>query len=294
VKILFIHGIKNEENSEENIKKTWSKALKESLVNVGVNLAGTDNFEAAFYGDVLFDELNSWDNENSATPMSTDSPDEDYADDDVAALYLEIQKKYEITDDTVRLYLDAVDDAQSATRMAKGVHKKWLKAIARALEDLFADKGKGLAKYLIPQAATYLHKPGVKEKVDALVQEQVFDSIVDGEEVIVISHSLGTVVAYDLLRQLRHKVKVKKFFTFGSPLSIEVVKERLGSPLICLANVEKWINVADDEDFVALEPKLDGDTFGCNQIENILVDNGDEDAHSIETYLSHEVVARAF
>lgn len=95
------------------------------------------------------------------------------------------------------------------------------------------------------------------------------------------------------MRRLRHQVKVKLLLTAGSPLGIEVVKRRLGPPLICLPNVDKWLNISDSEDFVALETKLTGETFGCDRIVNVdQLDNGNEDAHDILKYLAHEVVAK--
>jgi hypothetical protein len=169
-----------------------------------------------------------------------------------------------------------------------------LKAIARALEKVLPSKGKTVARAFISQAAAYLHKPSLKEKIDDLVMTQIIDGLPKDEKVVIISHSLGTIVAYDLMRRLRHQVKVKLLLTAGSPLGIEIVKRRLGGPpLICLPNVERWVNVSDSEDFVALETRLTGKTFGCDKITNIdQLDNGDEDAHDILKYLAHEVVAK--
>lgn len=178
--------------------------------------------------------------------------------------------------------------------MAKGVHKRWLKAIVRALESVLPTKGKYVARAFLGQAAAYLQKPGLKEKIDDLVKQQLFDDLGDGEEVIVISHSLGTVVAYALLRRLRRCVKAKLLLTAGSPLGIQIVQNRLGPPLICLPNVAKWVNASDPEDFVALRPKLTQENFGCGDIENFVeLDNGRKDAHDILQYLKHGEVSRA-
>ena len=73
------------------------------------------------------------------------------------------------------------------------------------------------------QAAAYLHKPGLKEKIDDLVKDQIFDRLPKDENVVIISHSLGTVIAYSLLLRLRHQVHVKLLLTAGSPLGIEIV-----------------------------------------------------------------------
>jgi len=292
--VLLIHGINNQNNSKENIEKTWSDALRSGAATAGLTIPDDVKFIAAFYGDVLFEETESWNkNKPASSPMSVESPDEDYANDEVAALYLEFQKKYGISDEQISQELDDQDNFQAQKRMAKGIHKSWLKAIARALEKVLPSKGKRVARAFISQAAAYLHKPGLKEKIDDLVMTQIIDELPKDEKVVIISHSLGTIVSYDLMRRLRRQVKVKLLLTAGSPLGIEIVKQRLGPPLICLPNVNKWVNVSDNEDFVALETRLTGETFGCDKITNIdQLDNGDEDAHDILKYLAHDVVAK--
>jgi hypothetical protein len=292
--ILLVHGINNQDNSKENIEETWSDALRHGAVAAGLAIPDDVKFIAAFYGDILFKETESWNkNKPASRPMSAESPDEDYANDDVAALYLEFQKKYNISDEQVSQELDEEDDLQNRKRMAKGIHKKWLKAIARALENVLPSKGKKVASIFIRQAAAYLHKPGLKEKIDDLVKEQILDGLSKDENVVIISHSLGTIVAYALLLRLRHQVHVKLLLTAGSPLGIEIVKRRLGPPLICLPNVDKWVNASDCEDFVAFKPRLTSATFGCDKITNIdQIDNGDEDAHDMLKYLGHSLVAK--
>lgn len=292
--VLLIHGINNQGNSKKNIEKTWSDALKRGAAQAGLTTPNDVKCIAAFYGDLLFEETESWNkNKPASSPMSIESPDEDYANDEVAALYLEFQQKYDISDEQVSQELDTGDNFQAQKRMAKGIHKSWLKAIARVLEKILPSKGKRVASVFLSQAAAYLYKPGLKEKIDDLVMMQIINGLSKNEKVVIISHSLGTVVAYDLMRRLRHQVKVKLLLTAGSPLGIEIVKRRLGPPLICLPNIDKWINVSDSEDFVALQTKLTSTTFGCDKIENIdRLDNGNEDAHDILRYLAHDVVAK--
>ncbi len=292
--IILIHGINNQNNSKENIEATWSDALRSGAATAGLTLPDDVKWIAVFYGDVLFQEAESWKkNKPASTPMSVESPDDDYANDEVAALYLEFQQKYGISDEQISQELDDQDKFQAQKRMAKGIHKSWLKAIARALEKVLPSKGRRLARIFLSQAAAYLHKPSLKEIIDDLVTAQIIDELPRDDKVVIISHSLGTIVAYDLMRRLRHQVKAKLLLTAGSPLGIEIVKRRLGPPLICLPNVDKWVNISDSEDFVAFEARLTGKTFGCDKIINIdQLDNGVEDAHDILKYLAHGVVAK--
>lgn len=174
--ILLIHGINNQDNSKENIEKMWIDALRNGANTAGLTIPDDVQFIAAFYGDLLFEQTESWNNNKPASsPMSVESPDEDYANDEVAALYLEFQNKYGISYEQVSQGLDEKDNLQAQKRMAKGIHKSWLKAIARALEMVLPSKGKRVARAFISQAAAYLHKPGLKEKIDDLVMTQIID-----------------------------------------------------------------------------------------------------------------------
>jgi len=294
-KVLLIHGINNETNSAKNIEATWVKALEAGVTACGKAMPPGLTFKAAFYGDILFAETNSWgDAQDSTTTMGANSPDQDFADPDLAALYREFQEKYNITDETVIDHLDDGDTPAMVNAMAKGIHKQWLKAIARALEAVLPTRGKFIAQIFLKQASAYLRKPNLKEKIDNLVFDQVFSELAEGERFLVISHSLGTIVAYDLLRKKRN-LAAKLLVTAGSPLGIEIVKKRLGPPLICLRNADAWVNVSDPNDFVALKPELTAQNFGCGKINNIVgLNNGEEDAHSIEKYLAHKEVAQAF
>ncbi len=291
---IFIHGINNQNNSKENIEKTWSDALKKNSESSGVRMPDNMKFIAAYYGDVLNEETLSWRSNNTTSiPMSIDSPDEDFANEGVAELYLEFQKKYGFTDKQISDELNSEDNPTAKKRMAKGIHKRWLKAIARVLENILPAKGKKVVEQFLTQAAAYLHKPGLKEKIDDVVLEQIKEHLTVKDNVVIISHSLGTIIAYELLRRLRHEVQVDLLITAGSPLGIELVKRRLGPPLICLPNVKKWVNVSDKEDFVALKTILNGDNFGCDQINNNnQLDNGSEDAHDILKYLSHGFITQ--
>ena len=60
------------------------------------------------------------------------------------------------------------------------------------------------------------------------------EALCDGDDIMLVSHSLGTMISYDVLwkfsyygenRALRqHEIKVNRFVTLGSPLGDETVK----------------------------------------------------------------------
>ena len=157
-----------------------------------------------------------------------------------------------------------------------------LVGIVRAFEALSPLKG-ALVLQVVKQAYTYLAKEGAGAAVDNLVRPKL-----DGQRMVIVSHSLGTVVAFKLLREMAaagRNVEVPLLITMGSPLGIDAVKAKLGPPRKKPAFVKKWVNFYDPADFVALGKALDRSTFAAD-IENVGdVDNTTDNAHGIAGYL---------
>ena len=78
----------------------------------------------------------------------------------------------------------------------------------------------------------------------------------EGRPVIVVAHSLGSVVAYDYLSTRRDSGLVQTLITVGSPLGSPDLRHLLigggdGDTVATLASVEHWINVRNDGDPLA-------------------------------------------
>lgn len=294
-RLIFIHGINNESRTREDITKLWCGALRQSIGSRADPWWNEVEVRTAYYAKTLARETADWDEmEAAGTRMSVDSPNADYAEDDVAALYLALQRAYGIGDDRVAQELNPGDELAAATRMAAGIHKKWLKAIALTLEKVIPSVADGLARKFLAQAATYLNKPGVFDQINEMVNEQVFGDLDPLDRTVVIGHSLGTIVSYVLLRGMIGDNKLPVFVTLGSPLGIDIVRNRVGHPRMTPPVAARWVNGADPEDFVALRPSLDKNSFGPAEIVNYpKLENGHEDAHSIQRYLAHSEIAEA-
>ena len=106
-----------------------------------------------------------------------------------------------------------------------------------------------------------------------------------------MAHSLGTVVAYNILRNDPRSLQMRKLVTVGSPLAIRAVRRSL-VPLKS-PKADAWFNAFDPRDIVALNP-LDAANFPVvPEIENKGdVDNFTDNRHGIGGYLSDPVVAR--
>jgi subtilisin family serine protease len=93
--------------------------------------------------------------------------------------------------------------------------------------------------------------------------------VVGGGPFIVIGHSQGSMIAYHVLRQLqKDQCDVRLFVTIGSPLGIQEVQDVLkplqpDKQLTVPDCVDRWLNVAERLDPVALDAKLSND-YGPN------------------------------
>lgn len=128
------------------------------------------------------------------------------------------------------------------------------------------------------------------------IDDGVRDALLPGHsEAVIVSHSLGTVVAYNTLLGRTGafpNVRVPLFVTLGSPLGMNTVKSRL-RPHTFPPQVGAWYNAMDEDDFVALHP-LNKKHFNTGHtIENhTKVDNWTDNQHSIGGYLDDPQVAK--
>ena len=161
----------------------------------------------------------------------------------------------------------------------------WVQRILQKLESV-----PGLSGNMIERFArdvwVYLTDDDVRQEINGIVADELPKS----GPVIVLGHSLGSVVAYDILRQAQG-ITVPLFLTVGSPLGVRAIAERLrpiGFPSVAAG----WYNAYDDRDAVALNP-LDATHFPVvPAIENFGgISNGTDNAHGIVGYLNDRTLA---
>ena len=119
---------------------------------------------------------------------------------------------------------------------------------------------------------------------------------------VVVSHSLGTVIAYDCLKRVADCPVVDGLVTIGSPLGLDEIQDRLkpewtreqGFP----GKVEGgWANVYDRLDPVCgFDPGLADDyrRDGADRIEDIAIQNDGKWRHSAGKYLRQANLRQAF
>ena len=117
---------------------------------------------------------------------------------------------------------------------------------------------------------------------------------------IVISHSMGTVIAYDCLKRVTECPMVDALVTIGSPLGLDEVQDKLSPEWTRGGGFPSkvhgpWVNVYDPLDPVAgFDPRFEGDYMrgGQKVVEDIKEENWGKWRHSITKYLHGAVLRR--
>ena len=285
MRMILVHGISQEGKSTQKILDEWLPCLHTAFATQNANpLDKLTRIDAAFYGDRLA-QLSSVKVHDQAIALGAEEAADDFGD-----FALDALREMALRMGATQAQIDA-EAAQTVVAQGAGPHKTWLKAIARVIETISPLHGV-LALRVLGQAHAYVRNQHVHDEVGKLVRP-LFE---DDEPAIVVSHSLGTIVAYSLLREFARNGRprnVPLFVTLGSPLGIDSVRKGFPKPRTKPDNVLRWVNGADPEDFVALRSELTSENFGPG-IENYPdIHNSYENRHAISGYLSDPRIAKA-
>jgi hypothetical protein len=140
-----------------------------------------------------------------------------------------------------------------------------------------------LLQQLFPDADAYFFtdkRQPIRERL-----RQALNAVVGGP-VVVVGHSLGTVIAYDVLSEASFAASVVPLLvTLGSPLGYTEIQDVVTRPLRLPTPVQLWANFADPLDLVALDTSLADEFQGAPRIIDALVDNPSSNNHAACGYL---------
>lgn len=139
----------------------------------------------------------------------------------------------------------------AATRIQEGIGKV-LEVVfgAPVAEDIVRDA----LKTRYPDIHRYTHDRRTRRAVQERLREQLRFAHAGGRQIMLIAHSMGSVVAYDVLAVASRTLpglRISHFITVGSPLGLAVVKKAAAAPLRVPQCVARWSNFADPRDHVA-------------------------------------------
>jgi hypothetical protein len=264
--ILVIHGINMSRSMRSRMADSWHAAIREGLHNIRSLHADSLTIECAFFGHLYND------GKSAAEPS--------YQASDLAPGF---------QTELVLAMADALDDADG--REGRDAAKVWLpRRLQRALVRLQRSRVfDGLDRVLISfvkQVDRYLHDDEFRSAVHT-----EFAAAMRSGPRLVIGHSLGSVIAYDWLRE-HDDAASPSLVTLGSPLGLEAIRrhQRIGRPR-WPGSVRAWTNIAAHLDPVAMVKELA--PLYHRDIVDQPCDNPRSSAHSAVSYLSNVRTARA-
>lgn len=280
MKLVMVHGRSQQGKDELKLKKEWLDALAYGLARADKTLPAGTSTEFPYYGDLLA-QLVEQTNTPLGTAINARGPNPDSATD--------MEFRGEVLDEIARSFGLTDADIQRELRgpTQKGpANWEWVQAVLRAMDRIPGVNAQAIDLFT-RDVFVYLTFPGVARKIDKLVDAAIGDG-----PCIVLAHSLGTIVAYNVLRRRDTTLRCPRFVTVGSPLGIRAIKRYLETPIGSPASVVRWFNAYDDRDVVALVA-LDNRNFDViPPIENKSdVRNFTDNRHGIDGYLADPVVA---
>ena len=260
--LIGIHGL-SRKPEEAPHTLDWKRAICEGLVrNAAANIKPDRlDFELVYWADWL-----------GLAPLKPEEDTEPYSEVGGSGPFPSHQLRF--TDTATRIALDTLAEPID---LAKGAPS--LDSIRRlvGLDDL----GAALLQKRLVDLGTYYRE---KDKRD-LLRKRLADKLTKHKDkrIMLVAHSMGSIVAYDVLRDLGRvepDLVVEHFVTLGSPLGMPYVLKniRTENPSARTPSmVRRWSNLADRRDPVAIDVHL-RDEFEPNDrgvaVEDALVVNG--------------------
>lgn len=99
-------------------------------------------------------------------------------------------------------------------------------------------------------------------RIRQLLKDQLHEAFTRGERILLIGHSMGSIIAWDTICELiqseKNSARIDCFLTIGSPLGMHFVQHRMkGIPqkpdYPCPVKINSWTNIAARGDLVALD-----------------------------------------
>lgn len=252
--IIGIHGLANKP-PREVLEDWWKKSIVEGLHNRGMADPEFD-YRMVYWADRLYqaqlhnDEFFSFDalyNEEPYTPAKAGDLRE-YRDSWTDTIRARVA-------DVAGSMIDAYRSKFGDTALAQ-----WL--LGKVVKDL---------AFYFDEERRLKTRSGEAEMARRVLDNELKAALVEtqGTEVLLIAHSMGSIIAYNVLRDLGQShpdMEIARFVTIGAPLGLPYIKDKISEergydPVVRTPSIvtESWVNFADRKDPVALDIRLRDD-----------------------------------
>ncbi len=274
--ILGIHGLGNKA-PETLLQKWWKASIREGLMRLGTSQRDF-RFELCYWADVLYDKPLDPRIVDTGHPLYLDEP-----------------------------YLPA---PRTLPPRKDGIKEKIFQLIDEQLDKVFLNEDNTLNFESISDAIIHRYFKDLEiyysdEQTRMNIRRRLLDLLREHQQkkIMLIAHSMGSIIAYDVLSLSVPDIMIDYFVTIGSPLGMPVVIHRIlaerngfdkSKTLSAPDNIRHvWYNFSDREDKVALDHTV-ADDFRANKhgvraqdilVTNNYVINGERNPHKSFGYL---------
>lgn len=248
--VIFIHGLDNKP-TKKLLKKWYLKAIEEGFSKHGYNLPHFD-FKVVYWADLLYTR--------PLDPLIDDKQHGLYLDEPYHPSTLSGPNRESPT--FKRKLLDRLEKFTDGLFLSKNslINVEYIFdwVTSRTFRDLHVYYRKGISVNKKPEESA---KKIIRERLKNVL------TIHQKREILLIAHSMGSIVAYDVLTFMVPEINIHSLVTLGSPLGLPMIKREIfkefeldytiQTQLPTPENIQKaWHNLADPDDNVALNYKL--------------------------------------
>jgi len=267
--IIAIHGLGNKPPKEQLLQ--WGKmAIKEGMQLKGVAIKKTPKFELVYWADLLYDRPQTIDETDKDSPYFLDE------------VYTSTPKRYKFESYEFRKYfLDFFKKLVYKIFLNKDYHLRYASISQKLIHNYFHDLEVFFEENDDKSSITNNIKTRIIKRLNDVLEKY------SNDEILLIAHSMGTIIAFHVLSSINPKIKIKTLVTIGAPLGAPFVISRIAKHLEKIYGVrtpqtpecikDNWFNFSDIRDLIALDYKLsddfDANSHGVKCIDKLVTNN---------------------
>ncbi|MEJ2054600.1 MAG: hypothetical protein P8X42_11835 [Calditrichaceae bacterium] len=284
--IIGVHGLGNKP-PKELMEKWWRQSIREGFRKMGKPRILFD-FELVYWSDIIYPlplDINITDPEDPLYLHEPYLPGRPLPHEDSPPLKTRLIKYIEKQMDKLFLNDDMTLNFSSITD--KIIHRYF-----KDLETYYSSES------IVVDGRETAVRDEIRGRLAKVLEKH------RNKDILLLSHSMGSIIAYDVLTQITPHITIDTFITAGSPLGLPIIVGRIYaeqkkkqldySKVIAPQNVRYcWYNFSDPEDRISIDATLNDDyaenRYGVRAVDKVVHTNyevsSERNAHKSYGYL---------